>query len=95
MYSIYLYRQKLADEDKMDFFNYVSKFLGIPKDAMDDPEKVPCPIDVLPGQSMSDARIAMGFDLGLGMSINLMSEIGKYNKKLLVGSLTSLLGTLK
>jgi hypothetical protein len=32
LYSIYLQRQKLNDEDKKDFFDYIAKFLGVPNE---------------------------------------------------------------
>jgi hypothetical protein len=32
LYSIYMQRQKLSEEQKKEFFDYISSFLKIPKD---------------------------------------------------------------
>ena len=44
---------------------------------------------------VSDARAQIGLAVGLKFSINILKELGKVNKDLLVSSLQCLLDTLK
>ena len=45
--------------------------------------------------SVGDARAQIGLDVGLKFSVNILKELGKVNKGLLVSSLECLLETLK
>jgi len=44
---------------------------------------------------VSEARSQIGLDIGLKFSVNILRELGKVNKDLLVSSLQCLLDTLK
>ena len=39
LYSLYLQRQKLNEESKKDFFDYIAKFLNIPKENTNEANK--------------------------------------------------------
>jgi len=39
LYSLYIQRQKLNEESKKDFFDYVAQFLGIPKESPNEANK--------------------------------------------------------
>ena len=96
LYSIYLQRQKLNDEDKKDFFDYVTKFLNIPSESekeKEQPSGPPC--DTLPRTSVADTRSQLSLDTGLKFSMNILRELGKVNRELMTSSLQCLLDTLK
>ena len=40
LYSLYLQRQKLNEENKKDFFDYIAKFLQIPKETTEQSKSV-------------------------------------------------------
>ena len=105
LYSIYLQRQKLNDEEQQDFFDYVNKFLNLPKeespgakgkekDQADGAEGHALQYS-MPPLSVGEARTQVSLDVGLKFSINLLKELGQVNKGLLTSSLQCLLDSLK
>jgi hypothetical protein len=88
LYSIYLQRQKLSEEDKKEFFDYIASFLNIPKDDATKPARAER------RQSVQEARTQIGLDAGLKFSMNLLRELGKTSPSLLASSLRSLLDSL-
>lgn len=90
LYSIYLQRQKLSEEDKKEFFDYIASFLNIPKD-----DAVAAkPTRDRRRQGVQEARTQIGLDTGLKFSMNLLRELGKTNPPMLTSSLRSLLDSL-
>jgi hypothetical protein len=91
LYSIYLQRQKMSDDDSKNFFDYIAEFLGLAKDSEEGKE------DALrmPHLGVSEARSQIGLDTGLWLSMSLIKEIANVNPDLLTSSLTSLLESLK
>lgn len=101
LYSLYLQRQKLNEESKKDFFDYIAKFLNIPKENTNEANKSAqgsttevnssnagqALCDSMPRLSVSELRFQMTLDTGFQFSIALIKELGKVNKDLLVSSL--------
>lgn len=90
LYSIYLQRQKLSEEDKKEFFDYVASFLRIPKDDV----VATKPASEWRRVGVHEARTQIGLDTGLKFSMNLLRELGKTNPAVLTSSLHSLLDSL-
>jgi hypothetical protein len=88
LYSIYLQRKKMNDEDSKNFFDYITSFLNMPQGG----DK-----SALPSLSIADARAQIGFDTGISLSLNLLKELGTSSpgQSLLISSLKVLLESLK
>jgi hypothetical protein len=91
LYSIYIQRQKMSDDDQKNFFDYISEFLGLPKESEEEKDDA----RQMPHLGVSEARAQIGLDTGLWLSMSLIKEISKVNSDLLTSSLNSLLESLK
>lgn len=85
-------RQKLSEEEKKEFFDYVASYLGIPSG-----EDKPLPKsdkDFRRNIGVSESRILLCLDTSLKFSLNLLVQIGKTNIDFLNSSLKELNASL-